>query len=47
MEREMILAALDRHQGDKGKAAAELGIAMKTIYNKLHQYEDPATTRAG
>ncbi len=47
MERGMILAALDRHQGDKGKAAAELGIAMKTIYNKLHQYQDAATSHAG
>ena len=46
MEREMILAALGRHQGDKGKAAADLGIAMKTIYNKLHQHQDAATSRA-
>ncbi len=45
VEREMILAVLDKHKGDKRKAAAELGIALKTLYNKLHQYE--ATARAG
>ncbi len=47
MERELIFAALTRHNGDKPKAAAELGIALKTLYNKLNQYQAEAASRAG
>ena len=47
MERELILAALSRHSGDKPKTAAELGIALKTLYNKLNQYQSEAASRAG
>jgi DNA-binding NtrC family response regulator len=36
IEMEVIYQALDRHHGDKPKAAAELGIALKTLYNKLN-----------
>lgn len=36
IEMDVIYQALDRHQGDKPKAAAELGIALKTLYNKLN-----------
>ena len=32
-----ILDALDRHGGNKPKAAEELGISLKTLYNKLNQ----------
>ncbi|MFM9960992.1 MAG: sigma-54-dependent transcriptional regulator [Planctomycetaceae bacterium] len=46
MERTMILATLERHAGDKPKAAAELGIALKTLYNKLNQYQSEAAARA-
>jgi DNA-binding NtrC family response regulator len=46
MEREMILAALERHQGDKPKVASELGIALKTLYNKINQYQAEAASRA-
>lgn len=46
MERAMILATLERHAGDKPKAAAELGIALKTLYNKLNQYQSEAVARA-
>ena len=32
-----IHEALDRHQGNKSKAVEELGISLKTLYNKLNQ----------
>jgi len=38
IEKEVILHVLEKHNGDKPKAAAELGIALKTLYNKLNQY---------
>ena len=47
MEREMVLAALERNGGDKPKTASELGIALKTLYNKLNQYQSEAASRAG
>ncbi len=37
LEMEAIHAALDRHQGNKPKAAEELGVSLKTLYNKLNQ----------
>ena len=37
MEEEMILRVLDKYQGDKPKTAKELGIALKTLYNRLSQ----------
>ncbi len=46
MEREMILATLERNAGDKPKSAAELGIALKTLYNKLNQYQSETAARA-
>ncbi|WP_459554405.1 sigma-54-dependent transcriptional regulator [Lacunimicrobium album] len=39
MEMQVIYRVLSKHQGDKPKAATELGIALKTLYNKLNQYE--------
>ena len=47
MEKELILAAPERHRGDKPKSASELGIALKTLYNKLNQYQADAVSRAG
>ena len=46
MERGMILATLERNAGDKPKSAAELGIALKTLYNKLNQYQSETAARA-
>ncbi|MEQ8846736.1 sigma-54 dependent transcriptional regulator [Botrimarina sp.] len=37
LEMEAIHEALQRHDGAKPKAAAELGISLKTLYNKLNQ----------
>ncbi|MHB8902542.1 MAG: sigma-54-dependent transcriptional regulator [Thermoguttaceae bacterium] len=37
MELQAIYASLERHEGNKPKAADELGISLKTLYNKLNQ----------
>lgn len=39
VEQKLILATLDRFNGDKVKAAISLGICLKTLYNKLERYE--------
>ncbi|MDR1268075.1 MAG: sigma-54 dependent transcriptional regulator [Planctomycetaceae bacterium] len=39
LEMKAIFAALTRHDGNKAKAAEELGISLKTLYNKLNQSE--------
>lgn len=38
IERKEILDRLRHFQGDKAKAAATLGISLKTLYNKLNRY---------
>ncbi len=43
VETRHLLETLDRHGGNKTTAAAELGISLKTIYNKLNKL---AQTRA-
>ena len=38
VERQQIMAALDRNDGNRSKAAAELGISRRTLYNRLAEY---------
>jgi DNA-binding NtrC family response regulator len=38
LERLAVVAAMKRFQGDKKAAAAELGVALKTLYNMLDRY---------
>ena len=37
LEMKAIESAMQRHSGNKSKAAEELGISLKTLYNKLNQ----------
>jgi two-component system NtrC family response regulator len=37
LEMQAIYEALERHHGNKPEAAEELGISLKTLYNKLNQ----------
>ncbi len=37
LEMQAIYAALERNDGSKPKAAEELGVSLKTLYNKLNQ----------
>jgi two-component system NtrC family response regulator len=37
LEMQAIYESLDRHEGNKPKVADELGISLKTLYNKLNQ----------
>jgi two-component system response regulator HydG len=39
VEREHILRVLGKNGGDKTRTAKELGIALKTLYNKLARYK--------
>ncbi len=38
VERDHILAVLQAHGMDKPAAAAELGISLRTLYNRIHVY---------
>jgi DNA-binding NtrC family response regulator len=38
-ERRLILATLERLDGDKRRAAEILGISLKTLYNRVNQYD--------
>ena len=40
IEMEHVLRVLEKHAGNKPLAAAELGISLKTLYNKLNQLQE-------
>jgi DNA-binding NtrC family response regulator len=40
VEMEHLLKVLEKHNGSKSAAAAELGISLKTMYNKLNQLQE-------
>lgn len=42
LEMRAILEGLERNRGNKARTAEELGISLKTLYNKLHQLHDAA-----
>ncbi|MBI3863631.1 MAG: sigma-54-dependent Fis family transcriptional regulator, partial [Planctomycetia bacterium] len=42
IEMEVILQTLEKNSGDKPRTAIELGIALKTLYNKLNQHQTHA-----
>ena len=45
IELKEIVERLDRNGGNKAKTAEELGISLKTLYNKLHQVQSGALER--
>ena len=47
VEKEYILASLQRNGGNKARTAELLGISEKTLYNKLNRYAAEARERAG
>jgi DNA-binding NtrC family response regulator len=44
---EHIMRVLQKHNGHKASAAAELGISLKTLYNKLNRYDEQRRAAAG
>jgi two-component system response regulator AtoC len=46
-ERRLILATLERNGGDKRKTAQVLGIALKTLYNRLKRYGGESSAARG
>ncbi|MBI3411134.1 MAG: sigma-54-dependent Fis family transcriptional regulator [Planctomycetes bacterium] len=40
IEMDHIMRVLEKHKGNKPAAAAELGIVLKTLYNKLNQWQE-------
>lgn len=42
-EEQLIFAALEAHRGNKKQAAESLGISLKTLYNRLKEFDQPDT----
>ena len=47
VEMDYILQIYGKNNGNKQATAAELGISLKTLYNKLHKYEEERQGRVG
>jgi DNA-binding NtrC family response regulator len=47
VEMEYILQVYAKNSLNKQATATELGISLKTLYNKLHKYEEERRMRAG
>jgi DNA-binding NtrC family response regulator len=47
IEMDHILRVLAKHSGNKQAAASELGIVLKTLYNKLNQWQEERQKNAG
>ena len=47
LELQAIREGLERNHGNKPKTAEELGISLKTLYNKLHQLQEGGLERTG
>ena len=47
VERRLILATLEQCGGTKERAAEILGISLKTLYNRLREYNSQSSTPAG
>jgi DNA-binding NtrC family response regulator len=47
LEMRAILEGLERNKGNKARTAEELGISLKTLYNKLHQLNDGPLDKTG
>ena len=39
VEKEMIIKALERHNGKRKLAAVDLGISERTLYRKIKEYD--------
>ena len=47
LEMRAILQGLERNKGNKARTAEELGISLKTLYNKLHQHAEGPLDKTG
>ena len=47
VEMEYILQVYAKNGGNKQATATELGISLKTLYNKLHKFEEDRRRKAG
>ena len=47
LEMRAILEGLERNKGNKARTAEELGISLKTLYNKLHQLNEGGLDKTG